>query len=524
MGSENGKNDAAILQNLSQWIEEAGGQVHPSLELRTKTPDKNSTTGFQGCPMRGLFATKEIKKGDILIRLPTELAICGEKLPNKWGKEKRFASPWLRTLACLYLAQDDPKWAPYIDSLPDEFETLWQWNDDEVNFLEGTTLGETLQNDREEGALELRYQESVKPYLKHLKIPEASEKIGKHPMDLFKRVSMSISTRGFHMQPPPDENQEDSDQDKKPTAKYLGPFLLPVIDLLNHTVTNKATTLQRDEATKAFFMVAERDMASGEEICHSYGEKLTAAQILQTFGFIPESKIQGAVSEDLWGAVRNKTPAVLSKEQLIEACRNVVRSNYPKELKEKMQQEDIGGETWELKIYSEKERDLTCLPDQYLITASTSCSCLSDEIVTLCCIHLLPDYVYNEIFGEEPKLLDQGVLEDYFLGKLVAMAILTAIKKRLEAYTPLKGVPGVEDEDMIDDKAILKSLLEMKKHSTSTVRAMYGLTIRLEEKKGLEELRNEVVAVISCLDEEEEDEEEDIEEENHSAKKQKTAE
>lgn len=537
-----------IFQNLTKWIENAGGHVNPSLELRARSSD--SSTGFKGQKWRGLYAAKPILEGDVLIRLPSELAISGEKLPNKWGKDNRMASPWLRCLACLYLAQDDPHWEPYIASLPAEFETLWQWTDDEIGFLDGTTLGQTLRNEKEEDALELRYQQSVKPFLKHLKIPEISEKSdGNDPMSLFKRVSMCISTRGFHMQPPDQEKElekakpGDSELDKKPSARstaelnhqpeailgtYLGPYLLPAIDLLNHAVVNKATTLQRDEATKSFYMVAERDIAAGEEVTHSYGDKLTAAQILQTFGFVPEARIRGAVSEDLWGVVRNKTPAVLSKEDLIEGCRSVVKSNYPKELKKAMEENDIGGETWELKFYSEKERNLTCLPDQYLITASTSCNCLSDEIVTLCCIHLLPDYVYDEIFGEEPKLLDQGVLEDYFLGKLVVMSILTAIKKRLAAYKSIKcDFPGVEEENMIDDKAILKALLRLNEHNSRSTRAMYGLTVRLEEKKGLEELRNEVVAVIACLDDEEAEDGDDAMDETpydsvRPTKKQKT--
>ena len=486
-----------IFLDLKKWVEQAGGKINSSIELR----GQSTRDGSKGDGIRGLFATKTIKKGELLLRIPGELAISGEKLPRKW--KDRVASPWLRCLACLYLAQDDEKWKPYISSLPSEYETLWQWKDEEMTYLNGTALGETLKADREEGALESRIKDYVLPYMKYLKIPSATD--GKDALQVFKQVSMCISTRGFHMQPPESDVDAAGELDKKPAAKgktsYVGPFLLPVIDLLNHSDTNKATTLQRDQDTGAFCMIAERDLEEGEELLHSYGD-LTASQLLQTFGFIPEQTIRSSIGEALSAETRTMTPAMLSKEELVNACQSVKKSSYPKELTETMKKYEIEGDAFDLD--DTKDRDLSFLPDQLLISSSATSSCLNDEIVTLCCTQLLPNEVYGEIFEDEQKqLLDQSVLEDYFLGKLVAMAILTAIKKKLATYKPLATVPCVQ-VDETDDKALLQQLLKLDNRDVSTLRAMYGITVRLEEKKGLEELRNEVIAVISSLDEEEE--------------------
>ena len=54
---------------------------------------------------------------------------------------------------------------------------------------------------------------------------------------------------------------------------------IPYVDLLNHSPrgsAERATTLRRD-ANGSFFMVAERDIAAGEEISHSYGPSGTTA-------------------------------------------------------------------------------------------------------------------------------------------------------------------------------------------------------------------------------------------------------
>ena len=289
--------------------------------------------------------------------------------------------------------------------------------------------------------------------------------------------------------------ESDSDAnatDEKTPAPYLGPFLLPVIDLLNHSDTNKTTTLQRDQGTGAFCMIAERDVKEGEEITHSYGD-LTASQLLQTFGFIPISR---ASEKDK----QNCTPAMLSKEALVAACESVKKSPYPKELAATMEEYDIEGDTFG--IDDTKGRDLSFLSDQFLITPSTTGSYLSDEIVTLCCSQFLPNDVYDEIFEDEPKqLLGQEVLEDYFLGKLVSMALLTAYKNKLATYTPLVSVPNVIAEGK-DDKEVLQQLLQLENRDKSTLRAIYGITVRLEEIKALEELRNEAIALVASLDEE----------------------
>ena len=51
---------------------------------------------------------------------------------------------------------------------------------------------------------------------------------------------------------------------------YRGPFLLPIIDLLNHSSieNKKCTTLRRDTSSSngGFYMIAERHIIKGEEI------------------------------------------------------------------------------------------------------------------------------------------------------------------------------------------------------------------------------------------------------------------
>jgi len=242
---------------------------------------------------------------------------------------------------------------------------------------------------------ESRYKEYVKPYLDNFKIAESWQ--------IFQRASMCISTRGFHIQSTDTSQEEtgetlDKSLGEKPAVEsigaYMGPFLLPMIDLMNHSSEKKATTLQRDPETGAFYMLAEKDIEENEELFHSYGEKLTAAQILQTFGFVPQAAVQEATGEDLWATTNSiKTPAVISKEALLAACKSVKKSSFPKELEQIMQENEIDGDFWELE--DGEGRDFSFIPDQILVEASASDSCLSDEIVTICCIYFLSESVVS---------------------------------------------------------------------------------------------------------------------------------
>ena len=81
------------------------------------------------------------------------------------------------------------------------------------------------------------------------------------------------------------------------------------------------------------------------------------------------------------------------------------------------------------------------------------------------------------------------------------MAILKAIKTKLEAYTPLGDVSGVARGES-DDKTILQQLLQLEVCNTSILRKCYAITIRLEERKALNELRNEILSLLASLEDE----------------------
>jgi hypothetical protein len=481
------------------------------------------------------------------------------------------ASPWLRCLGALLQAKKESlpsakhiptnatltSTTPYIQSLPasDEYETLFQWSLHEIQkYLGGTTLGKVLLLDRNEKSLEKRYQLGVVPFLQHLGVLDKkrqrrgdttapTDELAKtKEFSSFLEASMCISTRGFHLM---DTGEEKEDEKKVDAAQpaYDGPFLLPVIDLLNHDPAKACTTLQRDAATGNFSMVAERPLVAGEDVMHSYGDSLTSAQLLQTFGFVPRSHTEKVLKSS--GSVTT-TPTSLHKiDHVIRASLIMKSSSFPKEL-----QENILG-TYRKKIKRQDNADATALhidddkvwqvediPDrrmadsiseEFLLSVADSGRLLRDDLITLCVVQFLPEEAFDDVFSDERSStrLDRSILEDdNYLGMLVCHTILTAISIKADEYAaplvigstssgkkrPASGVIGFPTSKAVevstnkiestinDDRKILSHMMTKAAWSQQEERETYGRTIRVEELSNLLALTLEIQQLVDILD------------------------
>ncbi|GAX13016.1 hypothetical protein FisN_2Hh501 [Fistulifera solaris] len=443
---------------------------------------------------RGVFSRIAIRKGETLIRLPLSCAIHGQDMPIEYLVEqgtKKQASTWLRCLAAFHQYQHDnsDKNDPYLQSLPQQFETLWSWSQEEItSFLAGTSPSLNVAESDEDrvnswyidvAAIEARYQEHVRPYLEqHCQLNSN--------FDTFSRACQMISTRAFHL--------------ASASQNYPGPFLLPVIDLLNHTPIDPVTTLQFEQ--DAFVMKAERDIPALVEIKHSYGTGLNARESLRTFGFVAMEDTLAA----LQGTVQAiSTPVIVAKQDVLEACWNVIESSVPQQLAQSMQDMDLEDEPWDMpRDYRNRNTDF--LPDNIVITAEDP---LSDTLVTAASLSFLPLCAYQEA---RQSFLDASLLDDYFLGKLVSTSLLRVISDRMAAYKSIY----YEGREFTDDHELLKLVLASKEPlSLQQRRLLYGLTVRIQEKESWNALRRNVCEVLTHLDDEEE------EMEDHNMKRQR---
>jgi hypothetical protein len=257
-------------------------------------------------------------------------------------------------------------------------------------------------------------------------------------------------------------------------------------------------------------MMAERPITQGESIVHSYGDSLTAAQLLQTFGFVMPPSATTTRTKNA-----GMLASCLSKNQhLLPACQAIKQSGIPRRLQTKMKDIDEQ-ETWD--VADLPVRDTGILADDVLIgnssSSSSSSSSLTDELITFACLQFLPKEAYQELQDDngEVSLLDASILDDLYLGILVCRSLLLAIHKKLDQY---------DDDDTPESKyecmcvttnnvpGRLASLLEQEAptllllHDKNKHRYFYGWAIRTEELTSLQTLCTNVSSVMGCLYEE----------------------
>tara|TARA_B110000305_G_scaffold228409_1_gene278151 strand:+ start:771 stop:1592 length:822 start_codon:yes stop_codon:yes gene_type:complete len=190
---------------------------------------------------RGVFSSSLIPKTSRLFTIPANLVI-GPK-PSRLPPA---ASPWLSTVVNLMLAMISDEKTNYLTSLPAKYDTLLDWTDSEISLLKGTDLHEIITSDRTSGSYFQNFKNNIQPHLTPLNDSRLD-------FELFKLCSTAVVTRGFHT------------ADNTNNEAIAGPFLIPLVDLLNHehSPTRRCTVLQRDVENN-FFMNAERDILPNE--------------------------------------------------------------------------------------------------------------------------------------------------------------------------------------------------------------------------------------------------------------------
>jgi hypothetical protein len=244
--------------------------------------------------------------------------------------------------------------------------------------LQGTSLYPSLLDEKTSGRLREKYDAFVKPH---------ESQFG-YSYDLFLHSVQILTSRSFN---------------KKTQGGITGPYMLPIIDLLNHASEGSCNcVLSADDA--AFVMTTTRSVEAGEEMTHCYG-KFSNAQLFQDYGFVEEGCSERC-------AVR------FTVQDVLAACKS----------------SSSGGQ---LEHVRERYKD------------SVFEEGLTDELVTLFMV-LLVDYdVFDELFvKDEGGVFDREVvLSEEGLGGDVRNAIRAMCLVKLDSYSDFGNARKVGEEE-----------------------------------------------------------------------------
>ena len=243
------------FQKLQQWL-----KTNDSLQMLEKDS-------------RGIISTKNIKKGDIVMEIPSKYLIELSVIKKYVFKFIKHDFENTNSIMAVYLLlesfNDKTKWKHYLDVMPKDFSHYIHFYDKlKLGLLKDTSMmckdtynfKYNIDNIKKDAII---VYHKLKEYNK---IPNEYLNINKF-IQLFMKFRIIVDSRTF--------NYEKKRKDES--------GLVPYADLLNHS-NDCNTTWAFDDSKNAFVVLATKDIKKNTEIYDSYGEKSNVKLVLY-YGF-----------------------------------------------------------------------------------------------------------------------------------------------------------------------------------------------------------------------------------------------
>ena len=265
--SSTSANVTADVESLAAWVMDQGGDVSAT---RVGVGDRG----------RGLFASRDVEAGEVVLRVPIDCAL------NDGRAEPPYpGAPWSVVLAAELLRErakgDDARLSRYVRSLPSE--TIGFANS---SFASREGAADLLADDAAFDELE-RYDFLLRG---------SAAAVQKHHAFEDWRWAMSLAhSRTFRVEEPAPSG------DAKKTLGATRRLMVPYVDLLNHD--SRETEVQCEWSCVwdlgggggDFVVKTTRDVRQGEELVTSYGER-DDRHFFLFFGFLPEPNPHNGVA------------------------------------------------------------------------------------------------------------------------------------------------------------------------------------------------------------------------------------
>eukprot|EP01060_Flectonema_neradi_P031066 TRINITY_DN4629_c0_g1_i1.p1 TRINITY_DN4629_c0_g1~~TRINITY_DN4629_c0_g1_i1.p1 ORF type:complete len:479 (+),score=69.27 TRINITY_DN4629_c0_g1_i1:90-1439(+) len=223
----------------------------------------------------GLFATKQIKKGDVVLRIPSEWVVSRENI-LKWYRNQHLPSTIsTNELLIWWLVNERSKSSSsrfyvWLKMLPEKFSTPLQYSDAEVDLIEPEDMKSAVKKNRDDAK---RSWAMLKSILDRDVDFEA-----------YKWAKCILATRAWHMRgdeylvPVAGMFNHDLDDDdhaydwRKDTGERSQKFLT------YHTLTSDGDAVVR----------SDRHVQPSDQVFESYGDNVNAIYF-QYHGFVPDN-------------------------------------------------------------------------------------------------------------------------------------------------------------------------------------------------------------------------------------------
>uniref|UniRef100_A0A493TYW5 protein-histidine N-methyltransferase n=2 Tax=Anas TaxID=8835 RepID=A0A493TYW5_ANAPP len=243
--------------------------------IKWATENGASTEGFEIANFEeegfGLKATREIKAEELFLWVPRRLLMTVESAKNSvlgslYSQDRILQAMGNITLAFHLLcerANPNSFWLPYIQTLPNEYDTPLYFEEDEVQYLQSTQAIHDVFS---------QYKNTARQYAYFYKVIQTHPNASKLPLkdsftyDDYRWAVSSVMTR---------QNQIPTEDGSRVTLA-----LIPLWDMCNHTngLITTGYNLEDDRCE----CVALQDFKAGEQIYIFYGTRSNAEFVIHS--------------------------------------------------------------------------------------------------------------------------------------------------------------------------------------------------------------------------------------------------
>lgn len=255
-------------------------------------------------------AIEDLADDEELFSIPRSSILTIETSDLPAAISKDINDPWLSlilTMVYEHLRGDESPFKPYFDILPENFDTLMFWSEDELQQLQGSAVLDKIGKEEADDTLSAQLIPIMAKYNDQLF--KTGGRSNQDLLALCHRMGSTIMAYAFDLERPTSEHSTDNVEEwEEEDDAVLPKGMVPMADMLNADADRNNAKLfyENDKVV----MKTIKAVKAGEELLNDFGP-LPRADLLRRYGYVTSNYAKYDVVEISADSIRDR-----AKEQL----------------------------------------------------------------------------------------------------------------------------------------------------------------------------------------------------------------
>ncbi|KAL9530422.1 Ribosomal lysine N-Methyltransferase [Sphaerulina musiva] len=261
------------------WLKNNGATISSSVQLADL---RGRAAG------RGVVATQDLSEDEELFSIPRASILTNETTDLPANLRKELDHPWLSLILVMvheYLKGTESSWYPYFNLLPETFDSLMFWSDEELLSLKGSAVVDKIGKESADST----FTEQLIPLIaQHANIFQTAGRSNDELLSLCHRMGSTIMAYAFDLEKPETsqphkQDEEEWEEEEEESATSLPKGMIPLADMLNANADhNNAKLFYQDDKV---VMKTLHPVRAGEELFNDFGP-LPRSDLLRRYGYV----------------------------------------------------------------------------------------------------------------------------------------------------------------------------------------------------------------------------------------------